>query len=94
MAPGFDSLVQESKGKAKEAFSQAAKIEAQIEFAEERTREAQNALAGAELDAKISHESAEKAKEHAEQASKVHLLKKCFICIGTRKFYHVASFYF
>lgn len=44
-----------------------------IEQAEERTREAQNALAGAESDARIARDSAKQAQEHAEQASKVNL---------------------
>lgn len=52
-----------------------------IEQAEERTREAQNALAGAESDARIARDSAKQAQEHAEQASKVNLqLFKFLFC--------------
>ncbi len=69
---GFDSLVQESKEKARDALGQAGEITNLIEQAEERTREAQNALAGAESDARVARDSAKQAQEHAEQASKVY----------------------
>ena len=72
---GFDSLVQESKGKARDALGQAGQITTLIEQAGQRTREAQNALAGAESDARVARDSAKQAQEHAEQhaeqASKV-----------------------
>lgn len=70
---GFDSLVQESKGKARDALDQAGEIKKLIEHAEDRTQEAQNALAGAESDARVARDSAKQAQEHAEQASKVNL---------------------
>lgn len=70
---GFDSLVQESKEKARDALGQVGEIKNLIEQAEERTREAQNALAGAESDARVARDSANQAQEHAEQASKVYL---------------------
>ena len=73
--PGFDTLVQESKGKARDALSQSNEIVTLIEHAEERTREAQNALAGAESDARIARDSAQQAQQHAEQASKVALVE-------------------
>ena len=63
--------MQDSKGKAREALDQAGEIKKLIEHAEERTREAENALAGAESDARIARDSAKQAQEHAEQASKV-----------------------
>ena len=72
---GFDTLVQESKGKARDALSQSNEIVTLIEHAEERTREAQNALAGAESDARIARDSAQQAQQHAEQASKVALVE-------------------
>ena len=68
---GFDSLVQESKEKARDALGEAGQIKTLIERAEGRTREAQNALAGAESDAKVARDSAQQAQEYAEQASKV-----------------------
>ena len=68
---GFDSLVQESKGKARDALDQAAEIRNLIKHAEDRTQEAQNALAGAESDARVARDSAKQAQEYAEQASKV-----------------------
>lgn len=52
-------------------MDQASEIKKLIEHAEERTREAQNALAGAESDARVARDSAKQAQEHAEQASKV-----------------------
>nr|CAG4649913.1 EOG090X005Q [Sida crystallina] len=72
---GFDTQVQESKGKARDALDQSGEIETLIQHAEDRTREAQNALAGAESDALVARSSAERAQEHAEQASKVYLGK-------------------
>lgn len=74
-ASGFDSLVQESKGKARDALSQAEEIASLIQRAEERTKEAENALAGAEFDARKARDTAQQAQEHAEQASKVKRLK-------------------
>ena len=68
---GFDSLVQESKGKARDALDQAGEIRNLIKHAEDRTQEAQNALAGAESDARVARDSAKQAQEYAEQASKV-----------------------
>lgn len=70
---GFDSLVQESKGKARDALSQADEIANLIHRAEQRTREAENALAGAEFDARKARDTAQQAQEHAEQASKVNV---------------------
>lgn len=71
---GFDSLVQESKEKARDALGQAGQIKTLIQRAEDRTNEAQNALAGAESDAKAARDSAKQAQELAEQASKVLIL--------------------
>lgn len=65
--------MQESKEKARDALGQVGEIKNLIEQAEERTREAQNALAGAESDARVARDSANQAQEHAEQASKVYL---------------------
>jgi len=56
-------------------LSQSNEIVTLIEHAEERTREAQNALAGAESDARIARDSAQQAQQHAEQASKVALVE-------------------
>jgi coxsackievirus/adenovirus receptor len=72
--------VQESKEKARDALGQAVEITNLIEQAEERTREAQNALAGAESDARVARDSAKQAQEHAEQASKV--VKETFVQKG------------
>ena len=63
--------MQDSKGKSRDALSRSDEIQALIEQAEERTRQAQNALAGAELDARVARDSAQNAEQYAEQASKV-----------------------
>lgn len=66
-------MVQESKEKARlallKAGNRSAVIESLIPQAEERSRQAQQALAGAELDARVARDSAQQAQQHAEQAS-------------------------
>ena len=69
--PGFNQVVQDSKGKADDALTRVPEIEALIEEAESRTQEASDALSGAEKDANDALRIAEQAESNAQDASEV-----------------------
>ena len=69
--PGFNQVVQDSKGKADDALTRVPEIEALIEEAESRTQEASDALSGAEKDANDALRIAEQAESNAQDASVV-----------------------
>lgn len=68
---GFDELVQKSKGEAEEAMKQVPEIQALIDEAKEKTKQANEALSGAEQNATLAQKLAIEAKDISEMAAKV-----------------------
>lgn len=67
----FDENVKASKDKASAALQRVPEIQALIEEAENKTRDARGALKDAEADANAASDIAKEAQRIAEQASKV-----------------------
>lgn len=68
----FDKQVQDSKDLAQEALAKVPEIRRLIIEAENKTKDAQHALAGAEQTAQYARDKAQEAqKKYAEQASRV-----------------------